>query len=311
MWNIFLYLFSFLVIWFGAGLAIGAVERFSKSLKLSSFTVSFLILGFFTSISELSVGVNAIIDNDPEIFVGNLIGASIVIFMLIVPLLAIIGNSLTIQPQFRGRSLMMSLIVIAAPVLLSLDGNVNRFDGLICILLYFALAIMIQRRKGFLERLPGTRNISRRRLLTEIGKVVAGILLIFGASNIVVDLTLIFSAQSNLSPFLLSLLLVSIGTNLPELSLILRSAFKKNKDVAFGDYVGSASFNTFLVGFLTLVYGKPVFLTNSYAISLLYLILGLGLFYWFSRSRNTVTRTEGLILLLIYIAFLITELVIH
>ena len=74
-----IYLLSFVGIWVGSGLAIRSVERISQSLKVSSFAVSFLVLGLFTSISELSVGINSIMENDPEIYVGNLIGASIVL----------------------------------------------------------------------------------------------------------------------------------------------------------------------------------------------------------------------------------------
>lgn len=83
------YSLSFIGIWIGSGLAIRSVERLSRSLKISSFLVSFIVLGLCTSISELSVGINSVIAKDPEIYVGNLVGATIVIFMLIIPLLTI------------------------------------------------------------------------------------------------------------------------------------------------------------------------------------------------------------------------------
>src|SRR3990167_8364166 len=113
-----LYIASFVGIWIGAGLAIRAVEKISKNLNLSSFAVSFLILGAFTSISELSVGINSVLDKDPEIYVGNLIGASLVLFMLIIPLLAITSRAVHVNNELRGRNLIMSLIVVATPVLL-------------------------------------------------------------------------------------------------------------------------------------------------------------------------------------------------
>src|SRR3989344_1820060 len=104
-----IYALSFIGIWIGSGLAISSVERLSKILRVSSFAVSFIVLGFFTSVSELSVGVNSILENDPEIYVGNLIGASIVIFILIIPLLAIAGHNINITPEFRGFNLPASL----------------------------------------------------------------------------------------------------------------------------------------------------------------------------------------------------------
>jgi cation:H+ antiporter len=311
MFDVLIYVLSFVAIWVGAGITIGSVEKLSKSLKISSFAVSFLVLGFFTSVSEMSVGVNSVLRNDPEIYVGNLIGASIVIFLMIVPLLAIVGNRLKIQPQLRGFSLVYALIVIAAPVLLAFDGSVSLFDSVVCIGLFVVLAFRTQTKKGLLERTPNFYGHSKNVWGKELLKIVAGVALIFLASNMVVQKTELFSRELGMTPFLLSLLLISIGTNLPELSIVVRSAFMKNMDVAFGDYVGSAAFNTFLLGALTLWYGKPVALTNSYVVSLGFLLVGLSSFYWFARTGNTVSRVEGLVLLSFYIVFLMVELLIH
>lgn len=309
--HIIIYILSFVGIWIGSGLAIKSVEKLSQSLKLSSFLISFIVLGLFTSISELSVGVNSILKNDPEIYVGNLIGASIVLFMLIIPLLAVMGNSIRITSEFQGFSLPASLVVIALPVILAMDGKIDRIDSIICIVLFGFLLITVQSKQSFIEKL---KSINQRKRLTigkELLKILFGVAIIFVTSKFVVEQTLYFSELLRVSPFLISLLLVAIGTNVPELSLVIRSAFMKNQQVAFGDYVGSAAFNTLLLGGLTFVYGKPVFLTNSYVISLLFLIGGLTLFYYFARTKNTISRLEGLILLLVYLAFICTEIYIH
>jgi cation:H+ antiporter len=309
--NLAIFLLAFLLIWIGSGLAIKAVERVSRIMRVSSFMVSFIVLGFFTSVGELSVGVNAIIENDPEIFVGNLIGASIVIFMLIVPLLAITGNKIRVTKEFQGFNLPASLIVISLPVLLALDGVVSRTDALITIFLFVFLIVSLQARKGIMERVKELSPRSSVKIGKEMVKIVAGLLIIFLASKVVVDQTLYFSASLNISPFLISLVLISFGTNIPELSLVFRSVFARSNQVAFGDYVGSATFNTFLMGILALVYGKPVELTNSYVVSLLFLVVGLLAFYYFARTKNTISRLEGLALLGLYLLFLATEVFLH
>ena len=76
--NGLIYLFSFIGVWIGSGLAINATEKISKISGISQFTISFLLIGILSSTSELSVGTNALIKNDPGIFVGNLMRASIV-----------------------------------------------------------------------------------------------------------------------------------------------------------------------------------------------------------------------------------------
>jgi cation:H+ antiporter len=309
--HLLIYLLSFFIIWIGAGLAIKSVERLSRSLKVSSFAVSFLVLGFFTSVSELSVGINAVVANDPEIYVGNLIGASIVIFLMIIPLLAVCAKGLKVNHGFKGFNLFLSMLVIGAPVILSMDGKIDRFDSLISIISYFVLVVCIQMRKGLLERVDNFKQLRVARVVKELGKMIVGIVLIFFASKFVVDETLYFSTLLSVSPFLISLLLISIGTNIPELSLTVRTIFMKNNQVAFGDFVGSAAFNTFLFGALTLIYGKTVYLTHNYLVSLFFLISALFIFYYFARKDHEITRGEGIILLLIYTAFLFVEIIMH
>jgi len=309
--HILIYTLSFAGIWIGTGLAIGAVERISRTLHASTFAISFLLLGFFTSISEFSVGVNAIFQNDPEIYVGNLIGASIVLFMLIIPLLAITSKKIHITHEFRGFNLPASLVLIALPVILVMDGRLSRTDSWIAIVLFAFLVIAIQTKRGLIESVKSADSKARSKISKEVLRIVFGLVTIFLCSKFVVDQTIYFSEILQLSPFVISLLLVGIGTNIPELSLVVRTAFLRNSQVAFGDYVGSAAFNTFLMGFLTLLYGKSVLLTNSYLVSLMFLILGLLLFYYFAKSKNYISRLEGMVLVLLYVIFVAVEIFIH
>lgn len=307
----FTYFLSFLGIWVGSGLAIKSVERLSKTLKMSSFAISFLVLGFFTSIGEFSVGINSVISDEPEIFVGNLIGASIVLFMLIIPLLAIVGKSIRIAPELRGFNLPASLIVVALPVILAMDGKVGKIDSLVSLALFGFLVVSVETKKGLMQHVQRVTQNSGVKVTRELLKIIFGVVVIFVASKFLVEQTHYFSTLLNISPFLISLLLIAIGTNVPELSLVLRSAFIRNHQVAFGDYVGSAVVNTFLLGLLTLIYGKPVILTNSYQVSLFFLVVGLLVFYYFARTKNTISRLEGAVLLGVYLTFLIFEVVVH
>lgn len=309
--HIALYALGFAGIWFGAGIAIRAVEKIAHKLRLSSFLVSFLVLGFFTSISEVSVGVNAVLSGEPDIFVGNLIGASIVLFLMVIPLLAIVGHPISINKEVRGRHLILPLVVVAIPVLLSFDGMVSRIDAIIAVTLFALSALLLERRKGFVKNVATYATFKNLSVASEFSKTLAGSLIIYGASWVIVNQTHYFSTMLGLSDFFISLMVIGIGTNLPELSLIVRSLFMKSNQVAFGDYLGSASFNSFLYGILTLWHGKPIMLNNSYAVSLGFLIVGLVLFFIFARSKHSISRLEALGLFTLYIAFFLIEVFTH
>lgn len=309
--NIIIFILSFTGIWIGSGVVIKSVEKLAHTLNIPSFTLSFLVLGAFTSIGELSVGINSVLKGDPEIYVGNLIGGSIVLFMLVIPLLAILGKSIRVTSEFRGINLPASLAVVALPVLMSMDGKIGKVDSLVALLSFGLLLLGVEKQKGLVEKIKTIDARSSIRFGKEIFTIVLGVSVIFVYSRFIVEQTLYFSDLFAVSPFLISLLAISIGTNIPELSLVIRSVFMKSNQVAFGDYLGSSVFNTFLVGFLTIIYGKTVFLTNSYLISLLFLIAGLAMFYFFAKSKNSVSRTEGIALLILYGLFISTELSLH
>lgn len=309
--HVLTYLLAFVGIWVGSGLAVKSVIRLSTMLGISSFVISFAVLGIFTSMSELSVGINSILQQDPEIYVGNLIGASIVLFMLTIPLLALVGKSIRITHRFRGFNLLASLVVVALPVILVMDGKVGKTDSIIAISLFGFLLASVEVKKDESEKMKKRQSHSMTKISRELLKIVFGLAVIFVASRFVVEQTQYFSHLLNIPPFLISLLLISIGTNIPELSLIMRSAFMHDNQVAFGGYVGSAAFNTFLLGLLTLVYGKPVLLVNSYLISLLFLIVGLVAFYYFARTKNSISQVEGLAMLGLYALFITTEILLH
>ncbi len=309
--HILLYIGAFIGIWLGAGVAIKSVEKLAHKLRLSSFLVSFLVLGFFTSISEISVGINAVLSDDPGIFVGNLIGASIVLFLMVIPLLAIAGHAITISKEVRGHNLILPLVVVAIPVLLSLDGIVSRIDAISAVILYVISALVIEHRRGFTKSVSTFAQFKNLSVVEELAKIIAGALIIYGSSWIVVNQTVYFSQALGVSQFFISLMVIGIGTNLPELSLIVRSLFMRSNQVAFGDYLGSAAFNSFLYGILALWYGKPIHLNNSYAISLGFLIIGLTLFYMFAKSKHSISKLEAWGLFSLYIAFFAVELFTH
>lgn len=305
--QIVLYILGFFGIWIGAWLIINSVEKFSHRLKLSSFSVSFLILGLLTSVGEISIGISSLLKNDPEIFVGILIGASIVLFLLVIPLLAITGKPVKINPELQSKNLIVSLFVIGLPALLLLDGKIDKLDGILCVGMFLISAIMIEAKKGLLQK-PASILHHNPKIGKEIFKIIIGIVLVFLSSNSIVNQTLYFSQILGISPFLISLMLVSIGTNLPELSLVVRSIFFKDNEIAFGDYVGSAEYNTLIFGALTLAYGKTIILTNIYIVGIAFLLLGLLGFYHFAKTKYTLSRKEGFILLSLYILFVTIQI---
>lgn len=305
--NLLLYIGAFVAIWIGSGFIVASMDNFSKKLKVSRFIISFIILGILTSAPELGVGLSAVANNDPEIFVGNLIGGVPVIFLLVIPLLAIFGNGINLRHELSNRNIIVTLLVVITPALMVLNQHVGLTEGIILIMMYVILVLFIQRSHGIFDKSMTNALNMRAYSYADMIKVLFGIGLLFVSSNVIVDQTLFFSSTLGISPYLLSLLVLSIGTNLPELSIAIRSVLSGKKDIAFGDYMGSAAANTFIFGILTVLSRGNVVTENNFTVTFLFLLWGLVVFYIFSRTNNSISRNEGFILFSIYILFLLVE----
>lgn len=305
--NIFIFLVSFILIWYGAGLIISSISRFSKKFRLSSFAISFVFLGILTSTPEFAVGVQSLAENNPEIFVGNLLGGVPVILLFVIPILAIIGNGISLKNELDSNTLFAVLAVILTPSLLILDKRVTSEEGFMLILLYFLLLLLVEKRHGFFDRSSTELFNTRTFSLIDISKMLIGIGLVFISSNFIVDKTLYFAEVFEISAFYISLVAIAIGTNIPELALAVRAMATGKKDIAMGDYLGSAAANTFLFGLFTLLNNGEVLTVTNFLITYLFIATAVWIFFMFSLTSNKITRNNGFVLLVIYFAFIFLE----
>lgn len=306
--NLLIYLLSFIFIWIGSGIVFTTLNKFSKRLRFSPFAVSFVVLGLLTSIPEFAVGMQSVADRNPEIFIGNLIGGVATLFLFVIPVLAIFGNGINLKHEFDNKSLLAALSVIFAPTLLILDQKITNLGGVILIILYFILLLLIEQKHGIFDKENTELFNSKAYSYQDIVKMLLGIGLIFVSSNFIVDKTVYFAQLFDISTFYISLIIISLGTNLPELSLAVRSVVMKKKDIAMGDYMGSAAANTLLFGVFTILNNGEVLTVSNYFITFIFVATALGLFYVFSQSKKFISRADGVLLLITYFIFIFLEL---
>lgn len=304
--EISLFIFAFFLLWVGSGLAVSSVNKISHSLRTSSFFMSFFVLGLFASITEIMVGINAVLENEPEIYVGNLIGGCVVIVLMIIPLLAILGGGVKLTHSFGFSTLVSSIFAIGFPAILTLDNRIGTIDAIICVVIYAYSIYLLTKGSGFVNKIVHVQA-TQKTIVTSLFKIIIAVILVFSASRILVDQTAFFGEALNISPFIISIILISIGTNIPELSIALRSILSRHKEVALGTYIGSATFNILLLGVLSLFGDTPINADGSNYSVLMYLA-GLSLFVYFVRSKNELSRQEGIILLGCYLFFVTFEL---
>lgn len=299
--------FSSLLLWWGTGIVVKAISSLATSLKISAFTISFFILGLFTSLPEMMIGTTAIMRGESELAVGNLLGATLVLFLLVIPLLSLFGGGVKLPRAIHSRQLLYALLTIVTPAILIVDSYLSPWEGVLLIFMYLALFLILSQKESLLEKIKEKLTSYSNHSKHHLPKIIIGVVVVTLASQLMVNSAEYFAKAFNWSPFLVGLLIVAIGTNLPELSLVIRTVLSHKKNVALADYIGSASANTLLIGIFAII-NSGIHLPNHTLTRLIILLTSLILFYIFIRSRDQLSRKESFVLIILYLAFLILEI---
>ena len=303
-----IFVVSALALWWGTGLVVSSISSIARSLNISAFTLSFFVLGVLTSLPETTIGLTSLYRGEAAFMVGNLIGGTLVVFLLVIPLLGLFGGKVNLPKVMHRKQLLLSLITILAPALLIADRSLHLWEGVLLVLLYGLLFVVLSSKESLYEKI-----VARLRSLTHKSehrtlKVVAGIIIILIASQFMVNTAEYFAITFDWSPFVVGLIIVALGTNIPELSLVLRASLSGKSEVALADYIGSAATNTLLIGLFTIFNGASIVLPNHALVRIVILATSLLLFYVFIRSQKRLTKIEALVLLLIYVIFVVIEI---
>lgn len=303
-----LYVSAFAGLWYGSGLIITAVKILAQKIRIPAFAFSFFVLGMMTSIPEMAVGINALGAGYPEVFVGNLLGGIIVMFLLVIPLLAVINKKIQVKKHLSDSKLLITLIIIALPAFFTLDQVVTNTEATILVALYAVLFFIIRTKENIFARMQHIIHSGQHiHMLRVLLRLVIGVGLVYLTSQYIVEQTIAFSEFWNISTFVISLVVLGVGTNLPEISLALRSFKHKAQDIALGDYLGSAATNTMLFGVFSLFNDGHVVTEKSFVITFFIIIFALGMFFAMIRHNRSLSRANGLALLACYMIFLAYE----
>lgn len=293
---IFFYLLS-LAADFVVGNSSKIAEEFSLPLPLIG-----LLLGILTTLPELSLGISSLEHGVPAMSAGNLLGGIFVILSLVLGL-NIISNR-EIETDGNWHSLIPLAVYLLLPAGLSLDGSFQYFDAIIMIVGYLVwLAVSyFPKSRGLKINLLA---INKKSLAKQVFFIITGGIAILVFSDIIVSLSLFLLKSFNIYPFLVGVLVFSIGTNLPEISIALTSARKKAGSLSFSHLSGSAAANVLSLGLISLG-GNMVTGAGRGAASWAYggilLLLLLFLFYSYDSGKK-FSRVEGWFLLVFYAVF--------
>ncbi len=305
IWSIVLLAIALGCIWFSASVVVETVTILSKRLKVSDFWVSFFVLGLSMSAPEIAVGINTIIFDLPEVLIGDKLGSSVGIFLFVIPMLAVMAGGVSLKNKVSDKKLKLAFGMILLPFLLIVDGNFLKIDSLLCLVVYVFLMIYLAitaKRESYIKSAKDDILIKQSNFGLEIVELILASLVIYLSGGALVESFRRIVEDVGGSFLNLSMILMSMGTSMPEILVVFKSAMSGKKEMAFGGYLGSAVANSLILAILALFYGDIVIGKQLYFRLLFGLFAaGLVIFYKLTKSKDELSRKEGFILVVLYV----------
>lgn len=308
-----LFVLGFIVLIKGADLLVDGAASIAKKLQISSIVIGLTIVALGTSAPEFVVNIFASMAGNTEIAIGNILGSNIANVFLILGITSII-YPLTTKQNTVWKEIPMSLLAALILAVLVNDiridhvtfSGLTRIDGIVLlaffsIFLYYTFGIA-----KVLDKESDTDEIKNLSYLQSFVYIVLGLVgLVFGGKWIV-DGAVTIATMFNVSQSLIGLTIVAIGTSLPELATSVVAAYKKQADIAIGNVVGSNIFNIFwILGFSALIRPLPFSTSSDIDLSMTIVASVLLFILMFIGKRHVVERWQGVVMVLIYIAYLL------
>lgn len=306
--QIILLIVGFIILIKGADIFVDGASSVALNFKISKMLIGLTIVSFGTSAPEFAVSVKSILSGSGDIVLGNVIGSNILNILLIVGVSAIV-HSLNVKSATVKKELPITILISSLFVVLLLDNLIDdryvnaftRSDGII-LLLFFSVFIyyLISMMRNKTDENTEEKSMP---LLKSIIFTVLGIAAIILGSNFVVDSASSLARTIGISEKMIALTIIALGTSLPELVTSVTATRKGEYDIAIGNVVGSNIFN------LGIVIGIPVTIFGGIdqisfnVIDLIVFLISAILLFFFSIDDKKITRKEGIIFLIIFIAY--------
>ena len=231
----------------GGDLFVDASSQLSRAFRVPRFIVGGTIVSVATTVPELLTSIQASLDGDSGLALGNAIGSCIANIGLITGLVAIIMPIEFDRADVLKRSIWM---MSAAVFIVIVSWNLKISFAYAVVLLIFTVVYLawdvfgvIRHRSKLVDEPIGDRPTP----LSAIGWFVLGAVFVGFGSKLLVDSGQNIAVALGISTTVVGLSFVAFGTSLPELVTGIKAARRGMPDLSLGNIIGANVLNLLLI----------------------------------------------------------------
>jgi cation:H+ antiporter len=290
-----------------ADYAIRYATRIARLVGLTDFVISFFIVAIISALPETIIGFVAHMEGKPDIALMTLLGSKVIDLTLVFGILAFVGRGVRVESQLMRKDALY-LVLVLLPLLLGIDGEITRPEGLVLVIagLMFFYTLTIEKNLFHTAHKRHHPHIARALLL-----LGASLVVMLVSAHFTIVLLGEVAVDIGVPEILVALLVIATGTCLPEAIFAVRSVLAKHDGLALGDLLGVVIIDaTIVLGIFAIV--QPIVVDVTFLRVLgLFLAISACLLIYFIKRRHSIGRVEGIMLFALYIAFIAVQFRLH
>jgi cation:H+ antiporter len=291
------------LIW-GADLLIAQSEKIARHFGLSDFFIGATLIALGTSLPEMAASVTASLDGHPAISLANIIGSNILNITLVLGTVFLIARNINPHRDFFAKDSSWALFPVFIFILMIMDGVVSRFDGVLLIILMGAyLLFLIRNGKEILTEEGEEKRETNFTWGRTGGMLLVGFVTVIIGANYLIGSASALARILGVSEWIIGVVMIAMGTSMPELVVSIVAARKGKADMAIGNIIGSNMANI-SVALGAAAIARPLTLDPMAYLFDISTMLVATLMLVFLAANKLYTQAAGISLLIVLAVFL-------
>ncbi len=293
-----------IVLVIGGDKLVASATRVARRFGMSKLATGVVIVGLGTSLPELLTSVDANLQGYPGAALGNVVGSNIANLLLVLGVGAL-WLPVAFHPRQGRRDIAWMLTTGALAVGIAHLAVIERWTGVLLLAALRAYLYSVLREPQAGETVDVSADETADNALpVDLALVAVGIAALSGGAHVLVSGAMGIAAQRGISETTTGIVLLALGTSLPELTVTVVSLMRGNAELAAGNVLGSTLFNILgVLGVTALV--APIPVPAEVADTHIWVMAGaMVAFAVVARSSWRITRLEGALLTASYPVYL-------
>lgn len=290
-----------IILWLSSNRVLVGVKRIARAFGVSEIAVTLLVLSIFASLPEFLISTLAALRKSSDVSLGTVVGSNIFTLLVVLGLAAII-RPFHVKMVIEERDSVWMLLS-SSVILIFIPHGISRLEGVFLMLLYFPYIFSVYLNEKKKRTLDSVQTRKKSKKWKEVLILICVTFIMLASAQVVLQSGLKLSDKIHVPTLVLGLVLMGIGTSIPETAIGISSALKKKTDITLGDVYGTNIFTClFILGVCAIIQPIPVS-ADAQTFILPFFIFSTIILQLFFSTHHRVGRLEGILLIVVYSYF--------